>query len=174
MLHDVLLPGAFQFSVAGLVQEIQQRDWAVTIAFAKHYRPATLLEAAVLSRADEAAVPEFVEHYRDTIAWWLIGVVADAEQVAAVQLLNDEQYDSAVTIYTVVGRDRAGEAKALHLLERGFAQLGVPTRTLHDLTDAGLSYCSIDTTQHDPEKVVAAMTAPVVRHQSRLFLRRPR
>jgi hypothetical protein len=155
--------------IEAMTLQLQQRDWALRIAFAQHYRLASPLEIGTIKQS----VPTFEAHYKDTIMWHLVDCVAEAQEVAKVQLLDSEQiYDTSLTAYGVLGETKQQEAKAMGILARGFDELGIEARLYHNLDTEGISCCVVDTARHDPTKIVALTSAPFVWHEGRVFKRK--
>jgi hypothetical protein len=103
----------------------------------------------------------------------LVDCVAEAQEVARVQLLDSEQlYDTSLTAYGVLGETKQQEVRATEILAQGFADLGIEARLYHNCDRESISCCVVDTTQHDPAKIVALTSAPFVWHEGRVFRRK--
>jgi len=153
---------------ADLARQAQLQTWALQIALAQRYRPAGWLTEQVVQRIE---LPSFIDHYRDTLMYWLVDTVAEAQQRdCLVQLANTEELETmGLTTYVVVGRTHGATQRALDLLDQRFRAIGIPTRVVHDFTGDSLSYCLLDSRQHDPDQVVARMEAPLLRHEGKVW-----
>lgn len=153
-----------------IAQQIQAHEWAVQIAFSRHYVEVSGFFAAILA---ETKISTFTDLYREEVLWAILDVVATAGVHADVQMV-DTPYTMATGLvaYGIQDKDFAAVKRAAESLEQGFGAVGIKSHLLFDLTGESTTCCVVDPDHHDPAKIVARMKAPVVRHQGRLYRRR--